>query len=319
MSGIYVVVADEDGVSALTDRAEGLRSEGSAVQVVCLGRRGLEAARSSNADGVVVLDAGDDDLRAEAYVPALTALLVDRGPELVLLDATVSGWEIAAGVASGLGVGLVGDATSLSREGESWRAARIVFAGAAVETLAWDGPGVVTVAPGGQSAGPVHPEEGRAAPAVEERVVDADHRVRTVARTTRVVDTVDLAGAARVVCVGMGVATLADLDNARRLASAIGAELACTRPVAEDREWLPATRYLGISGATVHGDLYLGLGVSGQVQHTVGMRESRVVVGIDTNADAPLLAQSDLAVVADVNELLPILLAALDPASVGAR
>ena len=86
-------------------------------------------------------------------------------------------------------------------------------------------------------------------------------------------------------------------SRGRELADALGAEIACTRPVAEDRDWLPTERYIGISGASVRPDLYLGLGVSGQVQHTFGIRDAKIIVGVNTNPDAPLFGVCDYAVV----------------------
>ena len=109
----------------------------------------------------------------------------------------------------------------------------------------------------------------------------------------------------------MGLAEPGDLAMAQDLADALDAEVACTRPVAEDRRLLPTERYIGISGAHVHPDLYVGLGVSGQVQHTVGFRDAKVVVGINTNATAPLFAVCDYAVVGDAHEIVPLLAAAL--------
>ena len=109
----------------------------------------------------------------------------------------------------------------------------------------------------------------------------------------------------------MGLAEPHDLALAGDLADALDAEVACTRPVAEDRGLLPTERYIGISGAHVHPDLYVGLGVSGQVQHTVGFRDAKVVVGINTNPAAPLFAVCDYAVVGDAHEIVPLLAAAV--------
>ena len=109
----------------------------------------------------------------------------------------------------------------------------------------------------------------------------------------------------------MGVSTAEDLALAQDLAESLGGEIACTRPVAEDRGWLPVERYIGISGVTVQPDLYLGLGVSGQVQHTIGIRDARVIVGINTNPDATLFGACDYAVVGDLHEIAPLLTSAI--------
>jgi electron transfer flavoprotein alpha subunit len=84
-----------------------------------------------------------------------------------------------------------------------------------------------------------------------------------------------------------------DLALVEDLARALGAEMACTRPLAEGLDWLPRERYIGISGAMIRPDLYLGVGVSGQAQHAIGMHESRVVVAINKDSSAPIVRQAD--------------------------
>jgi len=88
------------------------------------------------------------------------------------------------------------------------------------------------------------------------------------------------------------------LKLAEDLAAVLKAELACTRGVAEDEHWLPIARYVGISGQTVKPDLYLAVGLSGQVQHMVGCRESKVIVAINTDERAPIFEAADYGIVA---------------------
>lgn len=317
MSRIHVVATAATDVAGLLARA----AEHGEPHLVCLGEAPPASAAAGAATVTVLVPADGAAVRAEAYVPGLVALLGDAlaaaltsGGDLVLVGSGASGWEISAQVATALGLGLVADATAVRRDGDGWQAERVVLGGAAVQTLAWQGPAVVTVTPASTAAAPA--EAG--APTVRTVTVESDTRVRTVARTRRVTDAVDLSAAARVVCVGMGVGSREELAVVEDLAAALDAEVACTRPVAEDREWLPTSRYIGISGAHVRPDLYLGVGVSGQVQHTVGMRESRIVVGIDTDPRSRLLAQSDLAVVGDEREIVPLLAAAVRARRAGA-
>jgi electron transfer flavoprotein alpha subunit len=319
MSRIHVVVTAAADVAGLLARATGLGEP----HLVCLGEAPPATAAAGAATVTVLVPADGADARAEAYLPGLVTLLGDAlaaaptsGGDLVLVGSGASGWEISAQVATALGLGLVADATAVRRDGDGWQAERVVLGGAAVQTLAWRGPAVVTVAPASTATTTTPAEAG--APTVRTITVEPDTRVRTVARTRRVTDAVDLSAAARVVCVGMGVGSREELAVVEDLAAALDAEVACTRPVAEDREWLPTSRYIGISGAHVRPDLYLGVGVSGQVQHTVGMRESRVVVGIDTDPRSRLLAQSDLAVVGDEREIVPLLAAAVRARRAGA-
>jgi electron transfer flavoprotein alpha subunit len=242
--------------------------------------------------------------RAEDVVPALAELAAERGADVVLLAATVAGREIAARLAMRWGAALVPEATSLALTRGGGTAERVVHGGAAVQAVAWDGPVVVTVAPRpGPPAEPSRPAE-----VVE---IAADARVTLISREPLPRGEVDLADADRLVCVGMGVRAEADLALVGELAEALGAPVACTRPVAEDRGWLPSDRYVGISGRHVSPRLYLGLGVSGQVQHAVGMRGSSVVVTVNSDEHAPAVTDADHAVVADLYQVVPALVAAL--------
>jgi len=89
----------------------------------------------------------------------------------------------------------------------------------------------------------------------------------------------------------------------------VGGETACTRPIAEGEGWMAHSRYLGVSGAVVKPDVYIGLGVSGQVQHTVGMAESQFVVAVNKDKNAPIMKHCDLGLVADLEKVLPVLAA----------
>ena len=117
--------------------------------------------------------------------------------------------------------------------------------------------------------------------------------------------------AGRGVGVGRGCADQADLRLAQELATALGAELACSRPLAEGLGWLPAERYVGVSGATIRPELYLAVGISGQVQHMVGVNHSKVIIAINRDKNAPVFGQADLGVVGDLYEVLPALTNAL--------
>lgn len=300
MSRVYVFSENPQLAAELVTTAATLGE----VHAVCIGAAAAATLLHTGATSVVALEA--DQSRPEAYAPALARLVGERGCDLLLVGATVSGWEIAARAATILGIGLVSEATALDALPDgAWRSERIMYAGGAVQTETWTGPAVVTIAQGQAAAA------SGGAVDVETVVVDTDARVRVVARTARERASTNLASAARVVCVGMGVKKVEDLALAGDLADALGAEMACTRPVAEDREWLPVEQYIGISGVKVRPDLYVGLGVSGQVQHTIGIRDAKVVVGINTDPDATLFAVCDYAVVGSLYEIVPLLAAAV--------
>lgn len=115
----------------------------------------------------------------------------------------------------------------------------------------------------------------------------------------------------KVVAFGLGINDPEDIKLFEDLANATGSVLSSSRPVAEDNKWLPLNRYIGLSGQKFGGELYLGTGISGQIQHLLGIKEAKTIVVINNDEKAPFFAQSDYGVVGDYKEIMPILLAKL--------
>jgi electron transfer flavoprotein alpha subunit len=121
---------------------------------------------------------------------------------------------------------------------------------------------------------------------------------------------VDLTQAERIVSVGRGIKSQEHIKIAQDLAAALGAEIAASRPIC-DAGWLPMERQIGSSGQTVAPKLYLALGISGAIQHLVGMKGARTIVAINKDADAPLFEIADYGIVGDLFEVVPAMIAAL--------
>jgi electron transfer flavoprotein alpha subunit len=122
--------------------------------------------------------------------------------------------------------------------------------------------------------------------------------------------TVDLSQAERIVSVGRGIKEQANIPIAQKLAEALGAELAASRPIC-DAGWMPMERQVGSSGQTVAPKLYVALGISGAIQHLVGMKGSGVIVAINKDPDAPIFEVADFGIVGDLFEIVPALTKAL--------
>jgi electron transfer flavoprotein alpha subunit len=125
--------------------------------------------------------------------------------------------------------------------------------------------------------------------------------------------TVDLSSAQMIVCVGRGIKDAENLPLVQDLATALGAELAASRPIC-DNGWLPMERQVGSSGQTVSPKLYLGVGISGAIQHLVGMKGSQCVVAINKDPDAPIFEVADYGIVGDLFEVVPALTEAIKAA-----
>ena len=118
-----------------------------------------------------------------------------------------------------------------------------------------------------------------------------------------------------VVGAGRGVGSRDDLGVVEELAQALGGQMACTRPLAEGLNWMGRDQYLGVSGLSIAPDLYVAVGVSGQMQHMVGVDQARVIVAINNDKAAPVFAESDYGIVGDLHQVVPALVDALKAVS----
>jgi electron transfer flavoprotein alpha subunit len=243
----------------------------------------------------------------EALSDAISGLLTAAGASVFLAGGTLRGKQIAGHVAAKLNAGMSTDVKSLKIENGKLLATRLLYAGLALCDEELSLPAVVTVPP--RTFAP--PNAATQAGAIETAKVESDGRVAITDRTQASGSGVDIGAATKLVSVGRGFHKKEDLKLAQDLAAAFKAEVACSRPVAEDEHWLPIDHYVGISGHTVKPDLYLAVGISGQVQHMVGARESKVIVAVNNDEHAPIFESADYGIVGDLYEVLPLLTAAV--------
>jgi electron transfer flavoprotein alpha subunit len=247
-----------------------------------------------------------EGLDTAVVAQALAHIVEQAGASVVLLGSTRRGRELGGRLAQRLGAGCVTDAISLTVEDGALVAGRYNLGGATVQRETIAPPmQVVAVMPkifeAGEAAGAagdnavVEVSPGLAAPAV--RVVD---------RRPKEGPAVDLTAAPRIVGVGRGLAKRDDLPLGEGLAAALGAELACTKSLA-DFGWMADDRIVGLSGAKTAPDVYLAVGVSGQVQHTVGIAQARIIAAVNQDKDAPIFALADYGIVGDLYQVVPAL------------
>lgn len=284
------IITTTPQISALLDLAH---RASSSVTVVTVGDVAV-----CGADSVISVPL-PDGTPAEALAPAVAEVVAAAPGDLVLAADRAAERVLAGAVAARLDAPVLTGVTAI--DGSTVTVAR--YGGITVETVRVSGPAVV-IAAGGSAAGG---ESVAAEPAP-----GSEAHPLTVGAVSTADDTeVDLGTAKRIVSGGRGFKAKEELGLLDELASALGAEVACSRPLAETVDWMPKSRYVGVSGQKVRPDLYVAVGISGQMQHMAGARDARTIVAINSDGDAPIFAQADYGVVGDLHEVLPALTRAL--------
>jgi electron transfer flavoprotein alpha subunit len=257
----------------------------------------------------------------EKYTPdgfslALKQVIEQAKPELVLLPHTYQVRDFAPKLAASLGRGLAADCVAYRNDGGKLVFVRQMFQGrtAADVTFTGDAPWFATFQAGSFRADQLETGGGKVA-VTKVSVELKPEQIRTVPGDLfrEAKQAVDLTQAPIIVAVGRGIKEQKNLELVERLAKALDAELAASRPIC-DEGWLPMERQIGSSGQTVAPKLYLALGISGAIQHVVGMKGSRTIVAVNKDQNAPIFEIADYGIVGDLFEIVPALIEELSKA-----
>jgi electron transfer flavoprotein alpha subunit len=247
----------------------------------------------------------EEDQPLEAYIPVIAEEARREDPDIFLITATVRGKEMAARIAARLNTGLCSGCTALFLDETDKKLVmeRLVYGGAAVQTVTClNRPQMATIAPRTFAAAvPAGDRTGQ----VREIAAPPPGIVKIVDRKSKGRQSGNVSDAKVLICVGRGLEKEEDLALARDLADVLGGELACTRSIAEEMHWLPEETYIGLSGQKVKPDIYIGVGVSGQIQHVTGIRDARLICAINRDENAIIFDVSDFGIVGDLYTVLP--------------
>ena len=255
---------------------------------------------------------------ADAWVEALHQVLTLVPPSLVLMPHSYQGRDFAPRLAARLDRALVSDCLGIERTEEGLFFIRQMFQGRAHMRVRMgrEAPGLVTLQSGACRAESV--EQGATAPinAISIKLLAEQVRVRVEPPFKALARTVDLSRADIIVAVGRGIKGAEHIGLVQRLADLLGAELAASRPVC-DEGWLPLERQVGSSGQSVTPRIYIAIGISGAVQHTVGMKGADTIVAINKDATAPIFKIADYGIVGDLFTIVPALIRSLEAGESG--
>jgi electron transfer flavoprotein alpha subunit len=309
--GITLIVAEiQDGKlrEATFELASIAQKLGGSVHAVVIGKGVGGLAEQLAKRGAAQVHAVDGDAfanyNAQAYSAAIRAAVQASEADLVLISNTPSGWDVAPRVAAALDAGFVSDCFKIEDEGSTRVYHRRVFNGKLDGRLtAKPGLVVATVQPGAAA-----PFEGSSSGSVANLAVDTGAlRSRFIEIKKTEAKGVDLSKAEIIVSGGRGVGAPEKFPEViQPLATALGGAMGASRPVV-DAGWLPHEYQVGSSGQVVQPKLYIACGISGAIQHLVGMKTSNYIIAINKDPDAPIFEVADLGVVADLFEIVPAL------------
>lgn len=252
------------------------------------------------------------NFHAEAFAEALYQIAQQNDAQVLLLASTKRGKELAPRVAQKLGAGCVTDATAVEVQDGNLLVSRYALGGNTVASeFIKTRHKVIAGMPKTFELGAKEARQGEVVP------VDLDLRelrTRIVERREKVGEAVNLEEAEVLVCIGRGLEKQEDLAIIEELARALGAEIGCTKTLCTDYQWLSEDRLVGLSGKKTSPRLVISIGISGQIQYTVGIRGARITVAINKDSNAPIFALSDYGIVGDLYQVVPKLVEVLQAA-----
>lgn len=317
---MLLVVAEQRSGSLNPATLETIAAAQTLQQPICVavvgshvGDVALELSSCDVSEVLTIDDVALEPYTSDGFVVALSQVVEQERPEMVLFPHTYQTRDFAPALASRLKSSLIADCVGVTSKDGKLLLSRPMFQGKFVAEVVPVGtaPHFVSFQIGAFRADSLK----RVTNAVKTREISVSVdpsaiRQRPEDPFKEAKQAVDLTQAERIVAVGRGIKGEEHLPLAQDLAKALGGELAASRPIC-DSGWLPMDRQVGSSGQTVAPTLYLALGISGAIQHLVGMKGSRTIVAINKDADAPIFEVADYGIVGDLFEIVPALVAAL--------
>jgi electron transfer flavoprotein alpha subunit len=272
-----------------------------------------ELASAAVSEVLVVEHAALEPYTPDAYAAACRALIESTSPTFVLLPHTYQTRDFAPLLAARLRKPLITDVTGIVGTGPDATFIRPMFQGKLAAQVKPQGgpPALVTMQIGALRADAAQKGGSAAVTKLDVPIDSSTIRQKPEAPFREAKQAVDLAQAERIVAVGRGIKSQDNIPLAEKLAKAMDAEVAASRPIC-DNGWLPMERQIGSSGQTVAPKLYVALGISGAIQHLVGMKGARTIVAINKDAEAPIFEVADYGIVGDLFEIAPALVAELE-------
>jgi electron transfer flavoprotein alpha subunit len=263
------------------------------------------------ADLVIVAETSLQQFKAEEYTSILQSIMKDYGNEIVLIGSNKNGRELAGRLAAKLDAGCVMDCIKVSLHDKKLTTERIVYSGNAIAVEEFTAaPQIITIQP--KVFDPLPRNEQHKGEILKKKIEPEQSPSKILKIQEMKSEGVNVEDAEIIVSCGRGFKKKEDIKLVSDLADVLkGKTVGCSRPIAADLKWLSEDHWIGLSGHKVKPKLYVACGISGQIQHIAGMRDSGVIVAINKDPEALIFKSADYGIVGDLYEVLPKLTSAI--------
>jgi electron transfer flavoprotein alpha subunit len=284
------------------------------VTVVIIGKTDDSLAKeyiSYGADQVFIIETDQQKFKAEEYAVFLENAIKETGSETILIGSNKNGKELASRLAGKLNAGCIIDAINIYVKNKKITAERVVYSGNAIAIEQFNSkPEILTVP--SKVFNPLTKNDSRTGVIIKKKF-DVEKYASKITKIQEMqTDSVNVEDAEIIVSCGRGFKNKDDIKLVQELADVLkGKTVGCSRPIAADLKWLSEDHWIGLSGHKVKPKLYIAAGISGQIQHIAGMRDSGIIVAINKDPEALIFKSADYGIVGDLYEIIPKLTAAV--------
>lgn len=260
---------------------------------------------SYGADQVFIAETSLESFKAEEYADILANIIKEIGVETILIGSNKNGKELSARLGGKLNAGCVVDSNNIYVKNNKLMAERVVYSGNAIAVEQFNSkPAIVTVPP--KAFDPLKKDDSRKGEIVKKKI-DSEKSTSKILKVQEMkTEGINVEDAEIIVSCGRGFKNKDDIKLIQELADVLkGKTVGCSRPIAADLKWLSEDHWIGLSGHKVKPKLYIAAGISGQIQHIAGMRDSGIIVAINKDPEALIFKSADYGIVGDLYEVLP--------------
>ena len=260
---------------------------------------------SYGADQVLIAETSLESFKAEEYADILVNIVKETGAETILIGSNKNGKELSARLGGKLNAGCVVDSNNIYIKNNKLIAERVVYSGNAIAVKQFNStPAIITVP--SKAFDPLKKDDSRKG-IINKKKIDSEKSASKIVKVQEMkTEGVNVEDAEIIVSCGRGFKNKDDIKMIQELADVLkGKTVGCSRPIAADLKWMSEDHWIGLSGHKVKPKLYIAAGISGQIQHIAGMRDSGIIVAINKDPEALIFKSADYGIVGDLYEVLP--------------